>query len=187
LPEVTLEDELLAVHGVLENAGVQSALCGGIAANLYRTVVRATNDVDLCIVCTAPQLVSLTRLFEQHGWRAHPAWRKAELLRLERESHPTVALLIASTDYEREAITRAVPFQIGDRKIRVLMAEDLIVFKLVAGRHRDYEAVGDIVNAHAAELDTEFVRSTLAEFGMEDRWPRALEAAELEAEDFGEG
>jgi predicted nucleotidyltransferase len=169
----------------LDRAGIQHALCGGIAANLYRTEMRATNDVDLYIACTSPELVSLTRLFEREGWRAHPAWRKAELLRLERDERPRVDLLIASTDFERRAVERAVPYSIGGDEIRVLLPEDLIVFKLVAGRARDYEAVAAIVNVSLADLDTSFIQRSLDEFGMADRWLRALEEAEREAEDRG--
>lgn len=184
-PEVTLEEELLAVRSILESARVPNALCGGIAANLYRIEIRATDDVDIYITCNAPELVSLAKLFEARGWTAHPAWRQAQLLRLERDNHPRVDLLIASTDYERDAIERAVPFLIRDREIKVLSPEDLIVFKLVAGRLHDYEAAAAILNANRQDLDTSFIERTLTEFGMEDRWPRALEGAELEAEDRG--
>jgi predicted nucleotidyltransferase len=185
LPDVTLEEELLAVHAVLERAHIANALCGGIAANLYREGVRATTDVDLYITCSAPELVALTRMFEASGWHAHPAWRKAELLRLTRDDHPPVDLLIASTEYERQAIERAVAFQIDDLQVRVLLPEDLIVFKLVAGRERDYGDVAAIINTQSADLDGNFVERTLNEFGMGDRWPRALAAATRETEDRG--
>jgi hypothetical protein len=59
------------------------------------------------------------------------------------------------------------------------------VFKLVAGRALDYEATAAIVNSLGAELDGGFIQQQLAELGMEDRWRRALEEAELEAQDRG--
>ena len=183
--EGSLLDALLAAHAVLGAEGVDHALCGGVAANLYRADVRATTDVDICIVCAAPQLVSLARTFEERGWRAHPAWREAEQLRIERDDLPRVDLLIASTDYEREAVRRAVTANIDDEEIRVLVPEDLIVFKLVAGRHRDYEAVAAIIGTHPNDLDRDFIQSKLAELGMADRWPRALEAAISEGQDLG--
>jgi predicted nucleotidyltransferase len=185
LSDVTLEEEFLAVRAVLEQAGVRNALCGGIAANLYRERIRATDDVDACIICSAPELLSLARRFEDLGWRAHPAWRKAELLRLERDGHPLVDLLIASTEFERAAVERAATFRIGDTDVRVLLPEDLIVFKLVAGRDHDYESVGAIIDAQGADLDIEYIQQTLDEFGMDQRWKRALEAAARIAEDLG--
>jgi len=181
-PEGTLLDALMTVHGVLEDAGVDHALCGGLAANLYRDEVRATNDVDLYLVVGAARLVELARTFESQGWRAHPAWRKAELLRLERARFPKVDCLIAATEYERGAVAGAVPANIAGRTVKVLTAEDLIVFKLVAGRARDYEAVAAIINSRGGTLDADYILRWLTSFDLHDRWRRALEEAERERE-----
>jgi predicted nucleotidyltransferase len=175
-----LSSELLAVHAVLAGEGVPHALCGGIAANLYRTEVRATVDVDLCIVTSAAALVDLARRFEDGGWAVHPEWRAAELLLLERAGQPRVDLLIATTAFERQAVERATPFDMDGTTINVLVAEDLIVFKLAAGRARDYEAVTALIAAHGPKLDATFISESLEEIGLADRWDRALEMAERE-------
>lgn len=183
--EGTLTDALVAVHDVLADASVDHALCGGLAANLYRDEVRATTDVDLYLDVSAPKLVELTRRFEAAGWEAHPAWRRAELLRLERDDLPRVDCLIASTDYERDAVRHAAHMTIAGREVKVLVPEDLVVFKLVAGRARDYEAVAAVMNASETDLDVAYIRRWLDSFGMGDRWGRALEEAEREAQDLG--
>jgi hypothetical protein len=185
LTDATLEEEFLAVRMVLDEAKIPNALCGGIAANLYRVGVRATDDVDLYVICSAPELVALAERFRNAGWQAHPAWRKAELLRLSRKGHPDVDLLIASTEFEENAVRRAAKFQFGEVETRVLLPEDLIVFKLVAGRHHDYESVAAIINAQGSDLDVEFIKAALSELGMDERWTTALEGAEREAEDRG--
>jgi hypothetical protein len=176
---------LLAVHAVLEETGVAHALCGGMAANLYREELRTTVDVDLYVICAAPQVVGLARTFEGKGWSVHPAWEKAELIRLDRDDLPRVDLLIAGTDFERQAVRRATPAPVEGHAIPVLRAEDLIVFKLAAGRYRDYEAVAAIINTRGDDLDTEFIEDALSELGMEERWTTALEGAEREAEGRG--
>jgi predicted nucleotidyltransferase len=183
--EGSLLDALLAVHDVLEAEDVEHALCGGLAANLYRDELRATVDLDIYLVSSPAQLVSTTRAFEEHGWTAHPAWRQAELLRLERADLPRVDLLIASTDFERIAVRRASEALIAGRNIRVLTPEDLIIFKLAAGRLRDYEDVVAMLNARTGRIDAGYVRRWLDEFGMTERWTRALEEAKREAEDLG--
>lgn len=184
-PEGTLSDALVAVHDLLVDASVDHALCGGLAANLYREEVRATADVDLYLVIGAAPLVELTRSFEEAGWRAHPSWRRAEQLRLERDDLPRVDCLIAGTDFERQAVRNAVGIRIAGRDMKVLTPEDLIVLKLVAGRSRDYEAVAAVVNARGGDLDVRYVGRKLEGLGMKDRWDRALEEAEREAEDPG--
>lgn len=177
----TLTDALLAVHDVLDAAGVPHALCGGLAANLYREEVRATSDVDLAIAVGPARLVDLVRTFTAQGWRAEPYWRQGEQLRLTRRALPRVDCLVATTDYERAAIDRSVPVEIEGRELRVLAAEDLIVFKLVAGRARDYEAVAAIINARGDKLDVDYVTAWLEQLGAPDAWERAVDEARREA------
>lgn len=177
----TLTDALLAVHEILDAAGVPHALCGGLAANLYRDEIRATSDVDLAIAAGPTRLVDLARTFTDEGWRAEPYWRRGEQLRLTRRGLPRVDCLVATTDYERAAIDGAVPAQIEGRSLRVLTAEDLIVFKLVAGRARDYEAVAAIINALSDRLDVDYITGWLDQFGVPQTWERAVEEARREA------
>lgn len=177
----TLTRALLAVHEVLDAAEVSHALCGGLAANLYREEVRATSDVDLAVAVGPARLVDLARTFIGKGWRAEPYWRRGEQLRLTRRDLPRVDCLVATTDFERAAIDRAVPVEIEGRELRVLTAEDLIVFKLVAGRARDYEAVAAIINARAGGLDADYITGWLEQLGAPEAWERALDEARREA------
>jgi len=177
----TLTDALLAVHGLLDEAAVPHALCGGLAANLYRREARATADVDLAVVAGPSRLVALTRTFESQGWEVEPYWRHGEQLRLSRPDLPRVDCILATTDFERSAIERSVPFTIEGEELRVLAAEDLIVLKLAAGRARDYEAVAAVINSMGARLDVGHITGWLDQLGVSGAWERALEEARLEA------
>jgi len=165
---------------MLADAGVVHALCGGIAANLYREEIRATTDVDFYILVAATQLVALAREFEQHGWKAQPFWRANEQLRLEKTDTPHVDCLIALTDFERAALQRTLNAPIEERSIPVLSPEDLIVFKLVAGRARDYEAVVAIINTARRKLNLRYIEGAVHDLGMLDRWDRARDDAARE-------
>jgi predicted nucleotidyltransferase len=177
----TLTDALLAAHDILDAAGVPHALCGGLAANLYREEVRATSDVDLAIAVGPARLVDLMRTFTDGGWRAEPRWRRGEQLRLTRRDLPRVDCLVATTDYERAAIDHAVPVEIEGHELRVSTAEDLIVFKLVAGRAPDHEAVAAIINARGRRLDVDYIKGWLEQFGAPNAWERAIDEARRES------
>ena len=176
----SLVDALVAVQKVLDEQGIASALCGGLAANLYREDVRSTVDVDVYLVCTAPQLVQLARAFEAKDWTVHPAWQQAELLRLEHKRYPRVDMLIATTEFEREAVLNGRPVVVAGQELRVLEPEDLIVFKLVAGRARDYGDVVAIINSSDGRLDEAYIARALDDLDMVDRWKRAQEDAARE-------
>lgn len=178
----TLTDALLAVHDILDAAGVPHALCGGLAANLYRDEVRATSDVDLAVAVGPARLVDLARTFARSGWKAEPYWRRGQQLRLSRRGLPRVDCLIATTDFERAAVDRSVTVEIEGHPLRVLTAEDLIVYKLIAGRARDYEAVAAIINARGSRLDIDYITGWLEQFEARYAWRRAIEEAEREAQ-----
>lgn len=177
----TLTAALLEAHGLLDAASVPHALCGGVAANLYREEVRATTDVDLSIAVGPAGMVGLVESVEAGGWTTQVFEKATEQLRLSKEGSPRVDCIVATTDYERAAIDRARTVPIESHQIPVLTAEDLIVFKLMAGRARDYEAVAAIINAQSARLDTSYITGWLEQFGIEDTWDRALQEAERES------
>lgn len=177
----SLLDALFAVHDILKTAEIPHALCGGLAANLYREEVRATVDVDVAVAVSPARVVDLVQRFEEAGWTVEPYWRQVEQLRLTRSDLPRVDCVLATTDYERQAIEQAVRARIEGRQLSVLTAEDLIVFKLVAGRARDYEAIAAIINTRGERLDVEYISGWLEQFGVVERWERAKEEAQREA------
>lgn len=177
----TLTHALLAVHDVLVAAKVPHALCGGLAANLYREEVRATVDVDLAVAIEPARVVDLVQKFSDAGWKVEPYWRHGQQLRLTRSDLPRVDCILATSDYERSAIEHAVSARIEGHELSVLTAEDLIVFKLIAGRARDYEAVAAIINARGERLDLDYITGWLEQVGVSDRWERAKEEARREA------
>ncbi|MBW3589853.1 MAG: nucleotidyltransferase [Actinobacteria bacterium] len=178
----SLTDALLAVHAVLAAAEISHALCGGLAANLYREDVRATVDVDVAVAVAPARVVDLVQKFEDEGWKVEAYWRQSEQLRLTRSDLPRVDCILATTDYERKAIDQAVPARIEGHELSVLTPEDLIVFKLIAGRARDYEAVAAIINAQGEKLEVDYITGWLEQFGVVERWERAREEARREAD-----
>ncbi|RMF24001.1 MAG: hypothetical protein D6760_04280 [Deltaproteobacteria bacterium] len=174
----TLVETLLLVVEVFEQEGVAYALAGGMAANLYRSEVRATEDLDLSVKIRPPQGVALADALRARGWTVTPIAKGVHQLRLTRPGYPRVDCLVAGTDFEEAAIDRALEMAVAGRRLRVLCPEDLIVLKLVAGRARDFDAAGDMINTLGDRLDSAYIRGWLEQFGVESRWQQALEEAE---------
>jgi predicted nucleotidyltransferase len=177
-----LVDALKSASKVLDAQGVAHALLGGMAANLYREEARATQDVDFGIKASPAETVALVEAFEKAGWRPQLRAGKAEALRIAHDDLPRIDLLIAGTPFEENAIDRAATLTIEEHELAIVTPEDLIVYKLIAGRARDYEAVAAIVNT-LQELDSTYVTGWLEQFGLSDRWGLALEEARRLAEE----
>jgi predicted nucleotidyltransferase len=180
-----LIDALKIASRLLESQGVAHALLGGMAANLYRREARATQDVDLGVVASPAELVLIIEAFRNAGWAPEVRSGKAEALRLAHADLPRIDLLIAGTPFEEAAIGRAAKLTIDGQEMTIVTPEDLIVYKLIAGRARDYEAVAAILNMSdsLSEIDSAYVRGWLDQFGLGERWARAEDEARLMADD----
>jgi predicted nucleotidyltransferase len=77
-----------------------------------------------------------------------------------------VDFIFSTTQYEREAISRAVAVTLGGISVPFATAEDLILHKLFAGRPRDLEDVTGVVRRKGPELD----------WGYLERWGRDFAA-----------
>ena len=177
-----LVEALKAASTLLTSHGIAHALLGGMAANLYRQEARATQDVDFGIKATPAETFAIVDSFSKAGWTAELRARKAEALRLAHDDLPRIGLLIAGTPFEENAIARAATLTIDDHELAIVTPEDLIVYKLIAGRARDYEAVAAILNA-SGQIDEGYVTGWLEQFGLSDRWQKALLEAAMLAEE----
>ncbi len=173
-----LIDGLTRAHQVLSEAGLAHALLGGIAANLYRREPRATHDIDFAVRASASETLALLDAFRSAGWTPVVRTPTTQTLRLAHNDLPPIDILIAGTPFEYSAIERAKTLSIDDRDMLIVTPEDLIVYKLIAGRGHDYEAVGAILNT-IPNLDAAYVQGWLDQFDMADRWQRAVEEARL--------
>ncbi len=171
-----LVDAILIAHQVLSSVGIAHALLGGMAANLYRKEARATQDVDFAMKASAVETVAVIEAFREAGWEPQVRSNRSESLRLAHPELPRIDILIAATPFEESAIKRAATLTLEKNEILIVTPEDLIVYKLIAGRPHDYEAVAAIIDA-IADLDDAYIEGWLSQFGFADRWEKALEEA----------
>jgi hypothetical protein len=171
-----LIEALRQAHEVLDSVGVGHALLGGMAANLYRRQARATQDVDFAVAANAAETLAVVEAFRRAGWQPEVRSNKTEGLRLLHADLPRIDILVADTDFERAAIARAARLTVDDVELLIVTPEDLIVYKLIAGRARDYEAVAAMIDA-LKTIDEGYVTGWLEQFGFADRWTRAKEEA----------
>jgi len=156
---------------------------GGALALAYYATPRATIDIDVNVFVPVDQADRALDLLETLG--AEPL-REAEVARLRRDGQARVLWdatpvdLFFSYDAFHERCSegrRRVPFGEGDA-IHVLAAEDLLVFKAIFDRARDWRDIDEVVYAMGEELDAAYVQDWLERIvGAEDeRYQRFAEA-----------
>lgn len=142
----------------LRTAGVETVQIGAHAANLYRVEVRHSVEIDFL----ANTLDGVAGILEAQGFRVRVvADDDVPFMIAARRGALAVGLLLAETDYQRLAMTRAVE--------GVLSVEDVIVHKLIAGRPRDLDDITSIL-ATGPDLDEEYIKIHAAAWGVLERW-----------------
>lgn len=148
---------------------IRWALIGALAANRYRVSPRLTNDIDLLLADSGRGPDELENTLISAGWSVQWADPGRELLRLKHDTYGVADLLIAGTEYQQQAIQRAIEEPFGDITIRVLTVEDVIVHKLIAGRYQDLADIEAILSS-SPEIDRQYIASWAAFWDVLERW-----------------
>ena len=144
-------DAIAALAAILGRLGIVWIVMGAVAANRYRRDVRLTGHVDLLLADHGPGLVAMESAFLEGGWSSQRGTPDGAILRLRHPSLGAADLVLAETDYQRQAILRARAEPSGSAPgVRVLCLEDVLVHKLIAGRPRDLADVEDILSGGLA-------------------------------------
>ncbi|HXD22078.1 MAG TPA: nucleotidyl transferase AbiEii/AbiGii toxin family protein [Gemmatimonadaceae bacterium] len=164
-----LERLLAALTAQLGRAGLPFMLIGGQAVLLHGAP-RLTEDVDATLGADPSRLAALLEVCAALGLVPLPQDVEsfvAETFVLPARHTLTgirVDFIFSSTEYERQAIQRALPFMLAGEPVPFATAEDLIIHKLFAARPRDLEDVRGVVLRKGDELDWSYLEKWAREF-----------------------
>ena len=161
---------LAAIDRLLAPKGVRWAVLGAHAANLYRGEVRATQDVDVLVSLSVPQMKSLADDLEADGWQVRHRTPDGWLIRARHPEFGDIDVLCVQEEYQRTALSRSVERTVeGMGVARFLAVEDVIIHKLIANRMRDELDVLSILQA-GPSLDAAHMQHWLQEWDIEERY-----------------
>ena len=149
----------------LENRDLRYALIGGLAASI-RGRIRATEDVDLILMCSLETALNLVESLSQSEFTPlldnyEEVARSALLIPLkQRDTGIQLDLAIGLSGFEQEIVERADPMMIDNNEIFVATAEDLLLLKMLAGRPQDLQDVDGIVEIQAGRIDWQYCIAT---------------------------
>ncbi len=153
---------------VLVGAGIPYMVIGGQAVMLHGEP-RLTGDIDVTLGVDVSDLPRVLELVNRSGFRAVAddveqfAARTNVLPLSDLSTSVRVNLIFSCTEYEAQAIKRSIPTAVLGTTVRFAAAEDLVIFKLFAGRPRDIEDVRGILSRQK-RLDETYVMHWLPAF-----------------------
>ena len=172
---------LIDARVALDAAQVAYAVIGGCARNAYAEP-RATKDVDFVVAGDQASYEAVVASLAAHGFvPANVVTTAPDAvpdLALYRDANARrIDILFAKTAFERSALARRqtrTPYE--SVQLPVVSAEDLIVYKLIAGRTQDFADVEKVIAAQSAAenpLDWTYIEKWCGEWDVADRAARA--------------
>lgn len=162
-----LDEKIVAIARALGRARVPHAF-GGALSLAYYAAPRGTVDIDLNVFVAAGDtgavegaLAALRELGVRVPPNASEEIRERGQLRV-RWEHTPLDLFFSYDPLHDACMRRAREVPFGDDAIRVLAPEDLVVFKTLFDRPKDWRDIEDVLFALGPELDAEVVRDWVA-------------------------
>lgn len=138
-------------------------LVGGFAVNYYGAP-RATGDIDISLLVSSNNIKNFLAALQKGKFVLHPR----EIVTLMNISNhfllfdPSntyrIDCWIPKTNFELQALKRRKKVRLAGKNIYLPAAEDLILFKLIAGRAKDHEDLKWIINRQKSKLDKKYLK-----------------------------
>ncbi|MCU0722674.1 MAG: hypothetical protein MUC63_03515 [Planctomycetes bacterium] len=158
---ISLSDLLHKTADVVEGLGHPYLVFGGLALPAWGSV-SATQDVDILVQLSETEIQGFVSTLRSAGFSlpegaeaAFPidTWLTASL------GGRDLDVSWGATEFDRNAIARAVRVRLLQREVPIASAEDLILYKLLAHRRKDLAHVEDVIVRQGSRLDLGYLKA----------------------------
>jgi predicted nucleotidyltransferase len=174
-----IEQLISRVVKCLDEHSVPYMLIGGQALLLYG-IVRSTRDIDITLGIDSDSYSEIANICDELGLSILPeepqkfANRTGTLPAEEPNCHIRIDFIFSFAPYERQAIERAQQKTLAGYPVKFASSEDLIIFKMIAGRAVDLEDIKSIIKKKVQAIDYNYINTWLSEFAKIDEYKNIL-------------
>lgn len=175
------------VH-IFDEMKLDYVILGGLAVRAYG-VPRATYDVDVGVAIPDARRMEFYDRVEDAGYTVPDSYRSGWVDRIadmplvkfriyRPDKSVDVDVFIVESTFQQEIMRRRQQTELDDETIWVASPEDLVLLKLIAGRHRDYGDIEDM-RMILGDLDEPYLRQWAAFLDISDRLEDILKTPPL--------
>lgn len=147
-------------------------LIGGLA-NTFWGIVRATRDIDLKVLIEEGEYQEFRKAV-YNNFKARLIAQETPLIVSALASNSVgIDFLMTIPGYDLTVFERAIPYAVNDLKIWLCSPEDLIIYKAIANREKDWLDIERILAEQIDKIDVNYTKKWLTQF------VEALEAPEI--------
>lgn len=164
MPQSEFDQFCRFAFAFLDDRDVRYLVVGGLAVMVVGEP-RMTADADAVVFISTVEAESLIRQAAESGFDVRENVERQRLastgtIRL-RRGRFQLDLITASLPFEEAAFRRASIHELFGRRLRFPSAEDLILFKVLAGRAKDILDAQGVARRHHERLDLTYLERTL--------------------------
>ncbi len=167
MSNLLLDEKIVAIAAALDAVAIEHAFGGAIALAYYGTP-RGTTNIDLNVFVTTDYVYALAKVFEKLG--AEKLDRNA-LSTLDQRGqlriqwgHTPIDVFFTYDDFHDSCAKRVRQVPFAGTDISILSPEDLIVFKVVYGRPKDFRDLREVLLCMGEQLDANYMGAWLDRF-----------------------
>lgn len=152
-----MRETLEVLNSLKDRALIDDYAVGGGIATIFYTEPVFTYDLDVFVIVKSGlvgKIISLTPIYDYLTSKGYP-WKGEHIII---ESLP-VQFIPVESGIEREAVDNAKEITYSGVKTKILSAEYLIAIALKAGRRKDFDKIGRLVEQ--AKIDKKILESIL--------------------------
>ena len=166
-----LDEKIVAIGRALDAVDIPHAF-GGAHALAYYGTPRATHDIDLNVFVAASRAEEVLGVLDELGVstggdRLREHIERDGQVRLYWDRTP-LDLFFSYDPLHDSSMERRRRVDFGGDEIQVLSAEDLMIYKIVFDREKDWRDLSEIVFATEGELDFDYVRDWISRIVADD-------------------
>jgi hypothetical protein len=180
----------IAVQRALAGVGIRATVGGALALQYHVADPRATRDIDVNVLVPKERARETLAALPEG-----PVWGEREIAAIERDGQVRLMwpvdgaaplpldLFFAEHDFHRVVTDRAIWVPMLDAEVPILTATDLVVFKALFSRPKDWVDIQYVVNHAPPSYDqAEAVRWLTEIVGADDERTGRVRALEPEEE-----
>lgn len=168
-----LLNTIYQISTILQLKEIPFMFMGGLAISIWGEP-RATYDIDGVIKVNKNQLEELLNEFSQKGFRYDTnapikiiqSMPFITLIYQFKKRKIYIDLFLAKSEYEKQALSRRQQINLKDINITLITPEDLILYKLLAGRTRDIDDIREILVMQKETLDMKYLKKWAKKLGV---------------------
>ena len=147
----------------LDKNNYRYVLVGGLA-NTFWGMVRATRDIDLKVLIEEGKYKKFReKAYEEFKARSIPQ-ETPLIVSVLASNSVGIDFLMTIPGYDIIVFDRAVQSTINNLKIWLCSLEDLIIYKAIANREKDWLDIERMLSEHIDKIDLNYVKKWLSQF-----------------------